>query len=243
MKVRAIRLAERMGVSIRTARRAARDLDRRRAQFDRTMHRANSNDPHNFDMVLDTNSLGLTIATEIIVRAIEVGRPAEATTSSILRTHPDRGILKPEPPVPTADPRILPREPTTPCSHSPLQPLQLPSARLFRGKRPARPMIAVRIESIVKLDSAAWLVRGWVTHFFFKDPPVEDLDTQPVDILPEYITELEEAVNRLLRGTRDPEAMRKACERMDRMREEMRQRHVGEVEFAVDLIRESRDEA
>ncbi len=71
---------------------------------------------------------------------------------------------------------------------------------------------------------------------------MEDLDTQPVDILPEYIAELEEAVNRLLRGTRDPEAMRKACERMDRMREEMRQR-VGEVEFAVDLIRESRDEA
>src|SRR5271154_5824730 len=76
LKVRAIRLAERMGVPVRPARRAARDLDRRRAQFDRTMHRANSNDPHNFDMVLDTNSLGLTIATEIIVRAIEVGRPA-----------------------------------------------------------------------------------------------------------------------------------------------------------------------
>ena len=41
LKVRAQRLAERMGVSVRTARRAARDLDRRRAQFDRTMHRAN----------------------------------------------------------------------------------------------------------------------------------------------------------------------------------------------------------
>ena len=45
LKVRPIRLAERMGVSVRTARRAARDLDRRRLQFDRTMHRANSNDP------------------------------------------------------------------------------------------------------------------------------------------------------------------------------------------------------
>ena len=39
----------------------------------------------------------------------------------------------------------------------------------------------------------------------------------------------------------DPEAMKRACERMDRMREEMRKR-VGEVEVAVSLIRESRDE-
>ncbi len=40
LKVRALRLAERMGVSVRTARRAARDLDRRHLQFDRTMYRA-----------------------------------------------------------------------------------------------------------------------------------------------------------------------------------------------------------
>jgi cytidylate kinase len=113
LKVRAIRLAERMGVSIRTARRAARDLDRRRTQFDRTMHRANSNDPHNFDMVLDTNSLSLPITTDIIVHAIEVGRPGDATASSMLRTHPDRAILKPEPAVSTSDLRTLPREPAT----------------------------------------------------------------------------------------------------------------------------------
>ena len=75
LKVRAIRLAERMGVSVRTARRAARDLDRRRLQFDRTMHRANSNDPHNFDMVLDSHSLGLEIAAEIIVHAVEPAVP------------------------------------------------------------------------------------------------------------------------------------------------------------------------
>ena len=75
LKGRAQRLAERMGVSVRTARRAARDLDRRRAQFDRTMHRADPNDPHNFDMVLDTASLSLEIAAEVFVRAVEVGRP------------------------------------------------------------------------------------------------------------------------------------------------------------------------
>ncbi len=88
LKVRAQRLAERMGVSFRTARRAAKDLDRRRAQFDRTMHRANSNDPHNFDMVLDTNSLGLEIAAEIVVRAVESGRPAESMAAQPLRSLP-----------------------------------------------------------------------------------------------------------------------------------------------------------
>ena len=78
LRVRALRLAERMGVSVRTARRAARDLDRRRAQFDRTMHRMNSADPHNFDMVLDSHSLSLEITAEVIVRAVEAGRPDAA---------------------------------------------------------------------------------------------------------------------------------------------------------------------
>jgi cytidylate kinase len=91
LKVRAQRLAERMGVSLRTARRAAKDLDRRRAQFDRTMHRANPNDPHNFDMVLDTDSLGLEIAANIIVRAVEAGRPADWTPGPRLRSLPADG--------------------------------------------------------------------------------------------------------------------------------------------------------
>jgi cytidylate kinase len=75
LKARAARLAERMQVSVRTARRAAIDLDRRRSHFDRTMHRADSKDPHNFDLVLDSDSLGLAIATELIVRAVEGGLP------------------------------------------------------------------------------------------------------------------------------------------------------------------------
>lgn len=85
LKVRAIRLAERMGVSVRTARRAARDLDRRRLHFDRTMYRASSNDPHNFDLVLDSDSLGLEVAAEILVRTVEAGRPRAAATSPLLR--------------------------------------------------------------------------------------------------------------------------------------------------------------
>lgn len=49
------------------------------------------------------------------------------------------------------------------------------------------------------------------------------------------------AIERVLAGRHDPNAMRRAAERMDRMREEMRQR-VGNVDLAVPLVREARDE-
>jgi cytidylate kinase len=76
LKVRAQRLAERMGVSLRTARRAAQDLDRRSLKFARVMHHVDAGDPHHYDLVLETHSLGLTIATEVIVRAVEAGQPS-----------------------------------------------------------------------------------------------------------------------------------------------------------------------
>jgi cytidylate kinase len=75
LNVRAERLAERMGVSVRTARRAARDLDRRRTQFERTMYRVDPTDPHKYDLVLDSHSLGLDIAAEVIIKAVEAGQP------------------------------------------------------------------------------------------------------------------------------------------------------------------------
>jgi len=113
LKVRAQRLAERMGVSVRTARRAARDLDRRRAQFDRTMHRANSNDPHNFDLVLETASLGLEMAAEIIVHAVKVGRPLGMVSTLDVRGRPDPGTLKQptDPSIPPVGQRIVAPEP------------------------------------------------------------------------------------------------------------------------------------
>ena len=131
LKVRAQRLAERMGVSVRTARRAARDLDRRRAQFDRTMHRANPNDPHNFDMVLDTDSLGLEIAAEIIVHAVAVGRPDGLATAHGSAVMPSRfGGLPAEP-----------AEPVTPCAADRAgPPLRRPRAgRPVAGSQPTRP--------------------------------------------------------------------------------------------------------
>jgi cytidylate kinase len=82
IRARAARLAERMGVSFRTARRAARDLDRRRNHFEHTMHRVDPTDPHLYDLVLDSNSLGLTISAEVIVRAVEIGLPREPKTPS-----------------------------------------------------------------------------------------------------------------------------------------------------------------
>ena len=74
LKIRAARLAERMGVSQRTARRAALDLDRRRAHFVRTMHRFDANDSHNYDLVLDSASLGLPVVAEILVATLNAGR-------------------------------------------------------------------------------------------------------------------------------------------------------------------------
>ena len=58
----------------------------------------------------------------------------------------------------------------------------------------------------------------------------------------EVMTELEEAARFALSGIRDPEAMRRACERMDRMREEVRKKH-GLLDIGVPSIRELRDEA
>ena len=52
--------------------------------------------------------------------------------------------------------------------------------------------------------------------------------------------EVRESIERVLNGARDLDAMRKAAERMDAMREEMRAR-VGEVDLAVPLIRETRE--
>jgi hypothetical protein len=60
------------------------------------------------------------------------------------------------------------------------------------------------------------------------------------EITPEIMAELQEAVERAMKGIRDPEAMRKACERMDRMREETYRKH-GLLDIAVPTIRALRD--
>lgn len=53
--------------------------------------------------------------------------------------------------------------------------------------------------------------------------------------------DLEDLIAKIMRGEpRDPEAMRLACERMDRMREETFER-VGLVDVAVPFLRELRD--
>jgi hypothetical protein len=63
---------------------------------------------------------------------------------------------------------------------------------------------------------------------------------EPALIPPEIMAELEEAARRAADGIRDPEAMRQACERMDRMREEIFRKH-GILDIGVPAIRELRD--
>lgn len=104
LKVRSVRLAERMGVTVRTARRAALDLDRRRNHFARTMYRVDPTDPHNYDLVLDSDSLTPPIVAEILVRAIEAGNPKAPTLANL----PEPANL---PPAPEALPEPEPSDP------------------------------------------------------------------------------------------------------------------------------------
>ena len=59
---------------------------------------------------------------------------------------------------------------------------------------------------------------------------------------PEILADLEEAARYAASGVRDPDIMRQACDSMDRMREGLRSKF-GEMNVAVDLVRETRDEA
>jgi hypothetical protein len=58
----------------------------------------------------------------------------------------------------------------------------------------------------------------------------------------EILADLEEAARYAASGQRNTEVMRKACERMDETREQLR-REIGEVDVAVELVREVRDES
>jgi len=56
----------------------------------------------------------------------------------------------------------------------------------------------------------------------------------------ELVAELQEAADRAAQGIRDPDAMRQACERMNRIREEIYRKH-GLLDIGVPVIRELRD--
>jgi hypothetical protein len=63
-----------------------------------------------------------------------------------------------------------------------------------------------------------------------------------VSVPPDLAAELQEALDDLAKGIRRPEKMRAACEHMDRIREENR-KLFGEQNIAVELIRQTRDQA
>lgn len=79
---RAGRLADRMGVTPRTAKRAARDLDRRRKQFDWALYRKDSDDPHHYHMTLDTTTLGIALCVDVITLAVVRGIPAGQSSAN-----------------------------------------------------------------------------------------------------------------------------------------------------------------
>jgi hypothetical protein len=57
----------------------------------------------------------------------------------------------------------------------------------------------------------------------------------------DVLAEIRQRAARAYRGIRDADDVRKACERMGRMREELKER-LGEIDLAVELIREARDQ-
>ena len=56
----------------------------------------------------------------------------------------------------------------------------------------------------------------------------------------QVLADLREAAEKAATGVRDPEEIRKACEEMDRIREEIRAKH-GLLDLGVPAIRELRD--
>jgi hypothetical protein len=59
-------------------------------------------------------------------------------------------------------------------------------------------------------------------------------------ISPELRIEFREAAENAVKGIRDPQKMKEACERMDRMREENR-KIFGEENIGVEIIRQMRE--
>ena len=75
----------------------------------------------------------------------------------------------------------------------------------------------------------------------FSIGPTRPHDAKPSAITPELEEEFTEAVRQAMSAKRDPEAMRRAAERMDRMREETDRQH-GLLDIGVPAIRELRGE-
>jgi hypothetical protein len=71
------------------------------------------------------------------------------------------------------------------------------------------------------------------------EDPMNPTETRSA-VPPEIMAELQEAADRAVQGIRDPEVMRKACEEMDQIREEIFREH-GLLNIGVPAIRELRD--
>jgi len=67
--------------------------------------------------------------------------------------------------------------------------------------------------------------------------------TEPISGISEEVkAQMRQTLDDLVKGVRRPDKIAAACERMDRMREENR-KLFGELNIAVDLIRQTRDRA
>jgi hypothetical protein len=90
-----------------------------------------------------------------------------------------------------------------------------------------------------RIEDEGWQVREEEVDFvvtFAKNGRMSTVTTISADVM----ARLQEAADKAARGVRDPDEMRRACERMDRLREKIFQRH-GLLDIAVPAIRDLRD--
>ena len=67
------------------------------------------------------------------------------------------------------------------------------------------------------------------------------MNTERKSLIPaDLLAEMQAAAERAAKGIRDPERMRQSCERMDRIREDIRRQH-GVLNIGVPALRELRD--
>ncbi len=67
------------------------------------------------------------------------------------------------------------------------------------------------------------------------------MDPELTPLIPaDLLAEMQAAAERAAKGIRDPERMRQSCERMDRIREDIRRQH-GVLNIGVPALRELRD--
>ena len=121
--------------------------------------------------------------------------------------------------------------------------LKPPAAPRRTGRSPeppagrSAPVVSQAIGNLAGYSGRQWAPQR--VRYPWRIRLVATVEKSP-SVPPEIMAELQEAADVASRGIRDPEVMRKACEEMDRIREEIRREH-GILDIGLPAIRGLRD--